>query len=191
MTSQFAACLVVAVAATGCSSKSETTAPAPAATTQAALGADGAQQPNAASEVGRAPAVNAANPGGGAALPPGAAMPPGGAPVAGAQPPTAANPGEAATANAAAEAKLSEPVGGDELKTACKAVCQRANACKPAGASMSEDTCVEGCGKVPGGEAKRYAVERMTNCSTKTDCSEFNACMANGAAPASPAPPAH
>lgn len=173
MTSRIAACFVVAAAATGCSSKSETTAPAPAATTQAALGADGAQQPNVAAEAGRAPAVNVANHGG-------AAAPPGGA-----------NPGEAANANAAAEAKLSESVGGDELKTACKAVCQRANACKPAGASMSEDTCVEGCGKVPGGEAKRYAVERMTNCSTKTDCSEFNACMANGAAPASPAPPAH
>jgi len=189
MTSRFAACLMVAMAATGCSSKGETTPPAPAATTQAALGADGAQQPNAASEAGRAPAANAANPGG-AALPPGAAMPPGGAPVAGAQPPTDANPGEAANANAAAEAKLSESVGGDELKTACKAVCQRANACKPAGASMSEDTCVESCGKVPSGDAKRYAVARMTNCSTKTDCGEFNACMAGGAAPTSPPPPA-
>jgi hypothetical protein len=177
--------LVVAVAATGCSSKSETTAPA--VTTQAAPGAEAAQQPNVAAEAARAPAANAANPG--AALPPGAAMPPGGAPVAGAQPPTAANPGEAQNPNASAEAKLSESVGGDELKTACKAVCQRANACKPAGASMSEDTCVESCGKVPSGEAKRYATERMTNCSTKTDCGEFNACMAGGAAPSSATPP--
>lgn len=177
MTSRFAGCWLVALAAIGCSSKGETSAPTPAATTQAAPGGDAATQPNAAVEAQRAPGANAQNPN--AALPPGA-TPPGATPAPG------ANAGDAVNANAAAEAKLSETVADDEVKGACKAVCQRANACKPAGANLSEDSCVDSCMKVPSGAAKRYSVQRMAGCAAKTDCNEFNSCMANGAAPAAP-----
>jgi hypothetical protein len=178
MTSRIAGWTLLAVFAAGCSSKgSETTATAPTASAQAtpAPAAEAGAQSNRIGQV--------AQPGPGAAAQ-APAMNPGAPGAAG----DAANPpAQAATANAAAEARLNDPATTDELKEACKLTCQRAVACKPANAAMSEQSCVDSCSTAPNGAAKRYAIEGMKRCHGKTDCNEFNSCMAGGA-PAAPPP---
>ncbi|MBM4357040.1 MAG: hypothetical protein FJ096_02920 [Deltaproteobacteria bacterium] len=176
MTSRIAGWALLAVFAAGCSSKgSETTTAAPSGTAQATPAPDAAAQPNA---VGQPNSVVQASPGAIAQAPSPAPAAPGDAAQA---------PMQSATANAAAEAKLNDPVSTDELKEACKLTCQRAVACKPANAPMTEQGCVDSCSTAPKGAAKRYAIEGMKRCHGKTDCGEFNSCMAGGA-PAAPPP---
>ncbi len=82
----------------------------------------------------------------------------------------------------------SERVEGDELAAACSGLCKKAAACAPKEAHMSEDICAKSCTAVPGGEAKRVAVERMKICTDKSDCAAFSTCMAGGRASATPPP---
>lgn len=176
MTSRIAGWAVLAVLTAGCSSDSKdsggaaTTAAPQSAPAPAAVEA----KPNV--EVGTSPAPGAA-----AAAPvanPGEASAPSDAAI----PPAQA----AATANAAAEAKLNEPVSGDELASACKANCKRVIECMPKGAQFSNQQCIDSCGATPNEGAKRYAIEQMKRCQAKTECNDFNSCMAGGAPAAAP-----
>lgn len=180
MTSRITGFALLAAMAMGCSSNTDNTTASPSASAQGtpAPAAEAAQQAN-----GQQPGI-AAQPGGPGAVAQNPAMSPGALPP-GAQPGMAA-PGAAPTGEAA---KGDQPASDDELKSACKALCVRANACKPAAAtSFSEETCFAGCSNVPSGKsAMRSNTDRMKSCSEKTDCNEFNTCMAAGR-PASPPP---